>query len=206
MYKGERFNSITHLLGAAAAIAGLVVIVVLASMKGDPWKIVSFSIYGTTLMILYICSTLHHSLRGRASRVFLKLDYLAIYLLIAGSYTPITLVAIRGAWGWSIFGVIWGLAVLGIVIDSLPLKGKRVIPIIIYLLMGWMAMVALVPIRKAMPGWGLGLLLAGGVAYTVGVVFYLMDEKKMPWAHGVWHLFVLTGSAIHYLTMMLYIL
>jgi len=206
MYKGERFNSITHLLGAMASIAGLVILVVLASQQGDPWKIVSFSIYGATLVILYLCSTLHHSLRGRASRIFLKLDYLAIYLLIAGSYTPIALVVLRGAWGWSIFGIIWGLAVVGIVLDALPIQGRWILPIIIYLLMGWLAMIALIPIIRAMAGWGFGLLLTGGVVYTSGLVFYLLDEKKFSWAHGVWHMFVLAGSMIHYLMMLLYVL
>ncbi len=206
MYKGERINSITHLLGAVLAIAGLAVIVTLASMQGNPWKIVSFSIYGATLVILYLVSTLQHSLRGRAKEIFLILDYQAIYLLIAGSYTPITLVSLRGAFGWVIFGIIWGLAVIGIVIDALPSKGRRIIPILIYLLMGWTAMIALSPIIKAMSLPGFALLLAGGVAYTVGIVFYLMGEKGHPHAHGIWHLFVLAGSITHYFTMLIYVL
>ena len=205
MYKGQRFNSITHLFGAAASIAGLVVLVVAASRQCDPWKIVSFSIYGATLVLLYTCSVLHHSFRGRAGKVFLMLDYQAIYLLIAGTYTPITLVTLRGAWGWSIFGVIWGLAIAGIVIDSLPSKGKRVWPIIIYLLMGWIALIALVPILKAMPRSGFNLLLAGGVIYTTGLIFYLLDEK-FKIAHNIWHIFVLAGSVIHYITILMYVL
>jgi hemolysin III len=206
MYKGERFNSIAHLLGAAASIAGLVVLVVLASQKGDPWKIVSFSIYGATLLILYTCSVLHHSLQGKAGKVFLILDYEAIYMLIAGTYTPIALVTIRGPLGWSLFGILWGLAVVGMIIDALPLKGKRIIPIIIYLLMGWMAMIAIVPIFRELGPCGFGLLLLGGIAYTVGVVFYMLGGKGVNWAHEVWHVFVLAGSAIHYLAMLLYVL
>jgi len=206
MYKGERFNSITHLLGAALSIAGLVVLVVLAAQQRDPWKIVSFSIYGATLVILYLCSTFRHSLRGRAGKVFMILDYQAIYLLIAGSYTPITLVTLRGAWGWSIFGVIWGLAIVGIVIDAFPSKGSRMVPIVIYLLMGWTALIALGPIIRAMSGWGFGMLLAGGLAYTIGLIFFVLGENEHKWAHGVWHIFVLAGSVIHYMTMLLYVL
>ena len=116
MYEGERFNSISHLIGAVAALAGLVVAVVVAARQGDPWKIVSFSIYGTTLFLLYTISTLYHSLRGRAKRFFHKLDHYSIYFLIAGTYTPFTLVTLRGGWGWTIFGIIWGLVVLGVVL------------------------------------------------------------------------------------------
>ena len=122
VYRGERFNSISHLIGAAAALAGLVILVVLASRQGDPWKIVGLSIYGTTLLLLYVFSALYHGLRGKAKKVFRKFDHHAIYLLIAGTYTPFTLVTLRGSWGWSLFGVIWGLAVIGIVLDSLPQK------------------------------------------------------------------------------------
>lgn len=204
MYKGERFNSISHLIGAAAALAGLVVLVVLASLQGDPWKIVSFSIYGTTLLLLYVFSTLYHGLRGKAKRVFQKLDHNAIYLLIAGTYTPFTLVTLRGGWGWSIFGVIWGLAVLGIIIDSLHNKGRRILPLIIYLLMGWLCLIALGPLLRALPLAGFLWLLLGGVLYTGGLVFYTLDERVHHF-HGVWHLFVLGGSVSHYLTMLFYV-
>ena len=136
MYHGERFNSISHLVGAALALAGLVVLVMLASWKGDLWKIVSFSIYGASLFLLYTLSTLYHSFRGRAKEIFRKLDHIAIYLLIAGTYTPISLVTLRGAWGWSLFGIIWGLAITGIIVDSLHKKGSRNIQMVIYLLIG----------------------------------------------------------------------
>jgi len=205
MYHGERFNSISHLVGAALALAGLVVLVVFASLQGDLWKIVSFSIYGASLFLLYTLSTLYHSLRGRAKDIFRKLDHIAIYLLIAGSYTPLTLVTLRGAWGWSLFVVIWGLAIIGIVVDSLHRKGSRAIQMVIYLLMGWLILVALDPLIHALPDGGLALLVLGGVFYTSGMIFYAIDER-MKHAHGIWHLFVLAGSISHFLAMLLYVL
>ncbi len=205
MYHGERFNSITHLVGAALALAGLVVLVVFAALQGDVWKIVSFSIYGTSLFLLYTLSTLYHSLRGRAKQIFMKLDHVAIYLLIAGTYTPLTLVTLRGAWGWSLFGIVWGLAIIGIVVDVLHRQGSRRIQISIYLLMGWLIVVALYPLVQIMPTGGLILLVLGGLFYTGGVIFYALDER-IKHAHGIWHLFVLAGSISHYLIMLLYVL
>ncbi len=205
MYHGERFNSISHLVGAALALAGLVVLVVLASLQGDPWKIVSFSIYGVSLFLLYTLSTLYHSLRGRAKQIFQKLDHVAIYLLIAGTYTPFTLVTLRGGWGWSLFGVIWALAVIGIVVDTLHKKGSRTIQMVIYLLMGWLILVAMYPLVKALPTGGLVLLVLGGLLYTGGIVFFIIDDR-MKHAHGIWHLFVLAGSISHFLAILLYVL
>jgi len=205
MYPGERFNSISHLIGAALALAALVVLVVFASLQGDPWKIVSFSIYGSTLFLLYTLSTLYHSLHGRAKLVFQKLDHAAIYLLIAGSYTPFTLVTLRGPWGWSLFVVVWALAIVGIVIDSLHHNGPRIYQIIIYLLMGWLILVALYPLIQKLPTGGLVLLFFGGLSYTGGMVFYALDEK-LEYAHGIWHLFVLAGSISHFLAILLYVL
>lgn len=204
MYKGERFNSISHLIGAIAALAGLVILVVSASGQGDAWKIVSFSIYGTTLFLLYAFSALYHSLSGKVKKVFRTLDHHAIYLLIAGTYTPFTMVTLRGGWGWSIFGLIWGLAILGIVLDSFPQKGRRVLPLIIYLLMGWLVLMALGPLLRALPLPGFAWLLAGGVFYTAGVVFYALD-KRVRHFHGIWHLFVLAGSISHYFAVFFYI-
>ncbi len=204
MYHGERFNSISHLVGAALALAGLVVLVVFASLQGDPWKIVSFSIYGASLFLMYTLSTLYHSLRGRAKKFFMKLDHVAIYLLIAGSYTPLTLVTLRGTWGWTLFGIIWGLAIVGIIVDSLHKTGARIIPMVIYFLMGWLILVAMYPLIKALPHSALVLLVLGGVFYTSGIIFYALD-KKMKHAHGIWHLFVLAGSISHF-AMLLYIL
>ncbi|MFQ5645184.1 MAG: hemolysin III family protein [Thiogranum sp.] len=205
MYHGERFNSISHLVGAALALAGMVVLVVFASAQGDPWKIAGFSIYGASLFLLYTLSTLYHSLRGRAKDIFRKLDHIAIYLLIAGSYTPLTLVTLRGAWGWSLFVVIWGLAIIGIVVDSLHREGSRTVQMVIYLLMGWLILVAIYPLVLALPAGGLALLVLGGVLYTGGIVFYVIDDR-MKHAHGIWHLFVLAGSIAHFLAMLFYIL
>jgi hemolysin III len=204
MYKGERFNSISHLIGAAGAFAGLVILVVLAARDGDPWKIVSFSIYGTTLLLLYVISTLYHSLRGKAKDIFRKLDYQAIYLLIAGTYTPFMLVTLRGVWGWSIFSIIWGLAALGIGLGLLPEKGQRVLPVVIYLIMGWLILIALDPLLEVLPQAGFIWLLLGGIFYTVGVFFYALDERVRHF-HGIWHLWVLGGSFTHYISVLLYV-
>ena len=204
MYEGERFNSISHLIGAALALVGFTVLVVFAAQQGDPWKIVSFSIYGSTLFLLYTASTLYHSWRGPAKAFFQKLDHVAIYLLIAGTYTPFTLVTLRGPWGWSLFGVVRGLAITGIVLDSLHRKGKRTVQLIIYILMGWMIIIAMYPLTQNLATGGIFWLTLGGVFYTGGIIFYVLD-KKLRHGHGIWHLFVLAGSISHYLAIVLYI-
>ncbi len=204
MYHGERFNGITHLMGAGLALAGMVVLVVVAARQGDAWKIVSFSLYGATLFLLYGFSTLYHSLRGRAKAIFRRFDHLAIYLLIAGTYTPFALVTLRGGWGWSLFGTIWGLAVVGMALEFLPRRGARILPVVIYLLMGWLALIALEPLLQALPWIGFVWLLVGGVFYTVGVVFYSLD-KRLGYAHGIWHLFVLAGSISHFVAIFNYV-
>ncbi len=204
MYKGERFNSITHLAGAVLAIGGTAVLVVLAALKGDPWKIVSFSIYGGTLILLYLFSTLYHGIR-RGKAVLRKLDHGAIYLLIAGSYTPFTLVTLRGPLGWTIFGVVWGLALSGIVVELLLAFQRRIIRIAIYLFMGWLAVAALKPLLRALPLAGFRWLLGGGLLYTGGVVFYALD-KRLRMGHGIWHLFVLGGSIAQFIAVFFYVL
>ena len=204
MYKGERLNGISHLIGAVVALAGGAVLVTFAANSGDARKIVSFSVYGFTLFLLYLISTLYHSLRGAAKPVFQVLDHQAIYLLIAGTYTPFTLVALKGARGWWMFGAVWGLAAIGIVLDALPRKGARVVPIVIYLVMGWLCLFALDPIIAALPPAGFRWLLAGGIFYTSGVVFFILDHWY-PRAHGIWHLFVLAGSISHYFAILLYL-
>ena len=204
MYKGEYFNSISHLIGAVAAIAGLVILVVYASLEGDPWKIVSYSIYGTTLVLLYFFSSLYHSIREPTKSILRKFDHYSIYLLIAGTYTPFTLVTLRGGWGWSVFGVVWFLAALGIIVDALHKKGERIFQVIIYLVMGWLILVGINPLLDALPTNGFYWLLAGGLFYTVGIVFYALD-KKIRHGHGIWHLFVLAGSIAHYITVLFYI-
>lgn len=204
MHYGERFNGVTALLGTALAAAGAAVLVVLAARQGDPWKIVSFSIYGAMLFSLYTVSTLYHSTRGKVKDVFRKLDHCSIYLLIAGTYTPFTLVTLRGAWGWSLFGVIWGLAALGIAQEAWLGKGTRILSLIIYILMGWLSVIAIKPLIAALTPAGFAWLAAGGLFYTGGIIFYALDEK-LRHGHGIWHVFVLAGSASHYLAILLYV-
>jgi hemolysin III len=204
MYSGERFSSISHLLGTLAAIAGTVVLIVVAARQGDPWKVVSFSIYGASLILLYLFSTLYHSLPHAGKGFFRQLDHLAIYLLIAGTYTPFTLVTLHGPWGWSIFGAVWGLAILGMAWEVMITKSRRVVPIVIYLLMGWIIVIAFNPLLGALPAGGVFWLLLGGVFYTSGLVFYAYD-KKVSYFHGVWHLFVIGGSVSHYVVVFQYI-
>ncbi|MBL1292445.1 MAG: hemolysin III family protein [Thiotrichales bacterium] len=204
MHKGEKFNSISHLIGAVLALAGGAILVTFAGMDGDARKLVSYSVYGFTLFLLYLVSTLYHSLTGPAKRAFRVLDHQVIYLLIAGTYTPFTLVALKGTLGWWMFGTIWGLAVFGIVLDALPRKGSRVVPIVIYLVMGWLCLFALDSLLAALPPEAFRWLLAGGIFYTVGVMFYTLDHRY-PWCHGVWHLFVLAGSISHYFAILLFL-
>ena len=205
MYDGEKFNAWSHLLGAMLALAGAVSLVVMAALGGDPWKLASVSIYGATLVLLYSTSTLYHSLRGRAKRFFRKLDHLYIYLLIAGTYTPFCLVTLRGAWGWSLFGIVWGLALLGMLQEFRPRSEARILSVVIYVVMGWAVLAALVPLLKALGAAGFAWLAAGGLFYTVGIVFYAFDGRFRHW-HGIWHLFVVAGSALHYIAILFYVL
>lgn len=204
MYYGERFNSISHLVGAALALAGAVALIVIATRLGDPWKIVSFSIYGAMLVALYVFSTLYHSVRGHAKNVLRKFDHCSIYLLIAGSYTPFALVSLRGSWGWTLLSIVWALAALGIVQELWLAKGARVLSLVIYVLMGWLALVAVFPLWQALTPAGFAWLVAGGICYTAGIFFYAKDHKFRH-GHGLWHLFVLAGSICHFLTVLLYV-
>ncbi|WP_332878909.1 PAQR family membrane homeostasis protein TrhA [Massilia sp. S19_KUP03_FR1] len=204
MYYGERFNSITHLVGAALAAVSGVLLIAVAERAGDPWKIVSFSIYAAMLLTLYTTSSLYHSVRGTAKDVLRKMDHCAIYLLIAGSYTPFTLVTLRGAWGWSLFGVVWSLALFGIVQEIWYARGARILSLVIYVLMGWLAVVGIVPLIAALGWHGFAWLAAGGLFYTVGIAFYATDHKVRH-GHGIWHLFVLGGSICHYITVLFYV-
>lgn len=205
MYYGEKFNAVTHLVGAMLSIAGSVVLIVLATLGGDPWKVASVSIYGVTLVLLYIFSVLYHSLRGHAKNILRELDHHSIYLLIAGSYTPFCLVTLRGPWGWSLFGVVWGLAVLGSLQELKFKSGARILSVVIYVVMGWVALVAMVQLLDALGLAGFAWLVAGGLFYTIGIVFYVIDTRLIH-AHGIWHLFVIAGSASHYLAILLYVL
>lgn len=204
MYHGERLNSVSHLLGALAAVAGVAALVTAAAFVADTLTLVSVSIYGATLVLLYTASTLYHSFQGTAKRIFKRIDHFAIYFLIAGTYTPFTLVTLQGPWGWSIFGVVWGLVLVGLVVELLPFDHKRRVPVAIYLLMGWVVVVALAPLVRSLPPAGLAWLVAGGLVYSLGVIFYLLDGR-VPHGHGIWHLFVLAGSVCHYVTIFGYV-
>ena len=204
MYYGERFNAWTHLVGAVLACIGASWLIVVAGLQGDPWKIVSFSIYGFTLLLLYSISTLYHSTRGRAKRVMRKLDHLSIYLLIAGSYTPFCLVSLRGPWGWSLFGVVWGLALIGMLQEIKPRSEARILSIVIYALMGWIVLVAVKPLLHSLGAAGFAWLAAGGVFYTVGIIFFAFDSRFRHW-HGIWHLFVIAGSLMHFVAVSFYV-
>ncbi len=204
MYHGERFNSISHLVGAALALVGTTILMVFAVQQGDPWKIISFSIYGTSLFLLYSASTLYHSWPGPAKDIFQKIDHIAIYLLIAGTYTPFTLITLRGPWGWSLFGIVWGLAIAGIVLDSLSRSEKRTLQLAIYILMGWIIVIAMYPLSQNLSTGGIAWLVIGGLLYTGGIIFYVLD-KRLKHGHGIWHLFVMAGSISHYLSIVLYL-
>jgi hemolysin III len=171
---------------------------------GDPWKIVSFSVYGAMLLSMYLASTLYHGLKGRARAIWCRFDHCAIYLLIAGSYTPFTLVSLRGVWGWWLFGLVWGLALVGIVQELLIGRHTRALSLFIYFLMGWLANISAGPLVTALTLGGLLWLNAGGLVYTLGVIFYALDRKWRP-AHGIWHVFVLGGSICHYFTIAFYV-
>lgn len=201
----EIANSVTHGLGTILSLGGTGVLVVQASISGDPWKIVSASIYGLSLVTLYLMSTLYHSARSaRAKHIFKILDHTAIYLLIAGTYTPFTLVSIRGGWGWSLFGVLWGLSIAGIFFKIVWIGRLKKLSLAIYLIMGWLIVIAIKPILTHVPPGGLLWLLAGGCAYTFGVVFYIW--KSLPYHHAIWHLFVLGGSICHFFAVLYYVL
>jgi hemolysin III len=205
MYYGEKFNALTHLAGALLALIGTVVLVVLAMLDGDPWKIVSVTVYGVTLVLLYSFSALYHSLRGRAKHILRKLDHHSIYLLIAGSYTPFCLVTLRGPWGWSLLGVVWGLAALGSLQELRSRSEARKLSLVIYILMGWVALAAMFQLLQALGPSGFAWLVAGGLFYTTGIIFFVIDTR-VTHAHGIWHLFVLAGSASHYVAILRYVL
>ena len=200
----EVANSITHGIGFALSIAALTLMVVVAALKGDARGVVACSIYGTTLALLYLASTLYHSVRSpRMKKIFRVIDHSAIYLLIAGTYTPFTLVSLKGGWGWSLFGVIWGLAVAGIVYKIFFTGRWRGVSVTIYLIMGWISIIAVKPLLANLSMGGVWWLLGGGVAYTVGVIFYVW--KTLPFHHAIWHLFVMLGSTCHFFAVMFHV-
>ncbi|MCP4400668.1 MAG: hemolysin III family protein [bacterium] len=198
----EIANSVSHGIGTLLSIAGLVVMIVLAVMHGDAWHVVSFSIFGATLIILYLASTLYHSLSmPRVKQILQRFDHSAIFLLIAGTYTPFMLVSIRGVMGWSIFGVVWGLALAGILLKLFFSISKfEKVSVGLYVFMGWLCVVAAKQFLANVPQLSLILLVFGGLSYTVGVIFYVWD--RLPYNHAVWHLFVLGGSIFHYFSVL----
>ncbi len=204
MYPGERFNAWTHLCGALMALTGSIWLVMLATASGDGWKVFSMTVYGITLVLLYSISTVYHSVRGGIKRVLRKLDHLSIYLLIAGSYTPFCLISLRGPWGWWLFGIVWSLAAIGMLQEIKPRSEARVLSLVIYAVMGWIVLVAIKPLLANLGLPGFCWLAAGGIAYTVGIVFFAFDEKFRHW-HGIWHLFVLAGSLAHFIAILFYV-
>lgn len=203
--KEELANSITHGIGIALSLAALVILVAYASGQGNVWKVLSFSIYGVSLILLYTASTLYHSFNAVKIKHYLKIfDHSAIYLLIAGTYTPFMLVMLRESIGWLMFGVIWSLALIGIFFKLFFVGRFQIFSTIIYLLMGWLVIIAFKPMIVHVPEGGLYWLLAGGISYSLGVVFYLWN--RIPYHHAIWHLFVLGGSICHFFAVLLYVL
>ncbi len=197
----EIANAITHGTGVGLSIAALVILVVFAAKRSDTWKVVSFSIYGATMIALYLASTLYHSFgQPNVKRFFRILDHSSIFLLIAGTYTPLTIGTMRGGWGWTLFGVIWGLSIIGINLKVFAMRKLKVLSVVVYMLMGWIIVIAIKPLLNSAPASFLMWMLIGGLAYTLGVVFYV--ARKMPYHHSVWHLFVLGGSICHFFGML----
>ena len=197
----EIANAITHGVGACLAIAALAILVVFAAMKGTVWHVVSFSVFGATLVLLYFASTLYHSITHvRAKGVFHKFDHISIYLLIAGTYTPYCLTVLRGWVGWTVFGIVWGCAILGAVMKSISVGKQVKLSTILYILMGWVILIAVIPLYKEMAFSGFALLMGGGISYTAGTIFFIRDHVK--YNHSVWHLFVIGGSVLHFFSVL----
>lgn len=199
----EIANSITHGLGLMLSIAGLAVLVTIAALHGTAWHVVACSVYGASLVLLYLSSTLYHAIQApRAKQVFRIFDHSAIYLLIAGTYTPFVLITIRGPLGWTLFGLQWGLAICGIVFKSLTRAGYEVASTVVYALMGWMGLVGLRSMYLALHLGGVLWILAGGAFYTLGIIFFALNRK---FCHAIWHVFVLAGSVCHFYAVLRYI-
>jgi hemolysin III len=201
----EIAHCITHGAGALLAIAGLAILTAFASLKGDAWHVVSVSLYGATLVLLFTSSTLYHGIAApRAKAVLRHLDHAAIFLLIAGTYTPFALVNLRGPWGWTIFAVIWTLAIGGVLMQTRLTRRAKWVNALLYVLMGWLVIVAIKPLAAAVETGGLVLLVAGGLAYTLGTAFYVW--KRLKFHHAIWHGFVLLGSALHFFAVLFYVI
>lgn len=207
MYYGEKLNSITHLIGAVLALIGFGVLLTVSIQQHNWQLIVSFIVFGITLIMLYTMSTLYHSFHSpKLKKIFQKLDHVSIYLLIAGSYTPYMLVSLRGNGGLTMLALIWALAIVGLLLDIFLKKRIEWLQIFIYLIMGWVCVFSYSELQIALPAAGLAWLTIGGVAYTAGIVFYVLDDlDKLPHAHGIWHLFVLSGSICHFISIVAYV-
>lgn len=201
----EIAHTVTHGIGALLSIAGLAVLVVYASLHGDAWHVVSSSIYGATLIILYSASSLYHGVsHARAKSILQRFDHAAIYLLIAGTYTPFLLVSLRGVWGWSLFGVIWSIALFGVVTEFIDAQRFKKMSLWLYLGLGWIVVLAINPMLQNVAPGGLILLLLGGLSYSLGVIFYVREQ--MAFSHAIWHLFVLAGSTFHFFSILFYVI
>jgi len=201
----ELLNCITHGVGLALSVTGFAVLLVLAIVRGNAWQITGCTVYGASLVFLYAASTLYHSLRSPRARHVLKvLDHSAIYLLIAGTYTPFTLVNLRGFWGWLLFGVVWSICLIGVLFKVFFVNRLVVVSTILYVLMGWVCVIAIKPLLTLVPTGGIAWLLAGGLFYTGGVFFFA--NKRVPFSHAIWHVFVLAGSVCHYFAVVFYVL
>lgn len=201
----EIANSIIHGVGAMLAIAACVILIVSAAIRGGAIRVVSASIYGASLVIMFTMSTLYHALTNdKAKRVFRVFDHTSIFLLIAGTYTPVALITLRGKLGWTIFSIVWGISVLGIVLNSISVEKFKKISLIAYIAMGWCALVPLYSLMQKLTRGGVIFLIIGGVLYTIGVIFYKL--KKIKYMHSVWHLFVLGGAIMHYFCVQLYVI
>jgi hemolysin III len=200
----EIVNSITHGAGAVGSIAGLIILIIFSNSSGQTNHIVSCTIFGITLVLLYTASTLYHSFRKPNVKYFFKiLDHSCIYVLIAGTYTPFMLITVRGVLGWTIFSVVWSLTVLGIIFKAFFVNRFKIVSTLAYILMGWLIIFAIKPLFQALPEGGITLFIAGGLAYTLGTIFYAW--KKLPFNHAIWHLFVLAGSVCHFMTILFYV-
>jgi hemolysin III len=201
----EVANVVTHALGAVLSVAALAILVIFSAMYGTAWHVTTTAVFGAMLIFLYTASTVYHAVRGpRAKHVAKILDHAAIYLLIAGTYTPFTLVTLRGPWGWGLFAAVWTFAAAGIALEAAWVYRPKWISAVVFLLMGWMVVLASRQLAAALPRNGLTLLVAGGLVYTLGTAFYVM--KRVRYMHAVWHVFVLGGSVCHFLAVALYVI
>ncbi|MES9939391.1 MAG: hemolysin III family protein [Candidatus Thiodiazotropha sp. 6PLUC2] len=200
----EIAHAVTHGIGILLSVAGLALLVTFASLYGDVWHITSCSIYGATLILLYTASTLYHGIPyPKAKSLLQRFDHAAIFLLIAGTYTPFTLVNLRGSWGWTLFGLVWGIALVGVLLEIFRYNRLKWLSLTLYLGLGWLVVIAIKPLIDSVETGGVALLLAGGLCYSLGVIFYIW--RRLAYHHAVWHLFVMAGSVLHFFSVFFYV-